>query len=554
MGPLALPVGRRRRARRRSGCCWSGPPTSRVGWGTAPGDEAAVACDLRPAGRHPARPRARRRARAGCSGPQQLLRAARRRCSHAGGPRPARSDSARCARRSTGATTLLDRGGAVAAAAARRSSSAGSGSTTVEGVARLAGLGGDVLALLESLAEQSLVTVEPAAEGLRHRLLEPVAQYARSRLVEAGEEQHAALAHAEHFLAIAEELSPALPRRRSGRRAGAGGCGAPQPDGLGGGAARGRRTARRPDACCWALWMYWWLRGHHVLGRRLSEAALDLGQAGSGPREGRARGRHRLLRDGRGRPRHVRTGRRPRDHTGGRPLGAGQRRRGHRPRGPRRRPTSPTRRVPLRARRVHAAAGAGEYGAWTTALVVDLERHGRRCCSAIPSDAVQEIARGAGVGPAAAVTGCRRTSRSTTCRRSSWRAADSRRRLRHLDEGTRLSRETSDHGQPRVPAGRARQCIEAQQGAHARVPLLIGAGQSIREATRVSYGYGYYRPDPQAIADAAARGARPSRRATGTTTRWTSAVRLDPHRGGRALARRAVQARLTRLAHHPYTS
>ena len=45
--------------------------------------------------------------------------------------------------------------------------------------------------------------------------------------------------------------------------------------------------------------------------------------------------------------------------------------------------------------------------------------------------------------------------------------------------------------------------LEAQQGTHARVPLLLGAAQSIREQLG-SFGYGYYRPDPQAISDAAA--------------------------------------------------
>ena len=43
--------------------------------------------------------------------------------------------------------------------------------------------------------------------------------------------------------------------------------------------------------------------------------------------------------------------------------------------------------------------------------------------------------------------------------------------------------------------------LEAQQGAHARVPLLLGAAQAIREQLG-SFGYGYYRPDPDATAQA----------------------------------------------------
>ena len=72
----------------------------------------------------------------------------------------------------------------------------------------------------------------------------------------------------------------------------------------------------------------------------------------------------------------------------------------------------------------------------------------------------------------------------------------------HLDEGTRLSRETSDHANLAYLL-EARVVLEAQQGTHARVPLLFGAAQSIREQLG-SFGYGYYRPDPHAISDAAA--------------------------------------------------
>lgn len=48
--------------------------------------------------------------------------------------------------------------------------------------------------------------------------------------------------------------------------------------------------------------------------------------------------------------------------------------------------------------------------------------------------------------------------------------------------------------------------LAAATGQHARVPLLLGAAQAIRE-TLGSRGYGYYRPDPATI-DAAASDAR----------------------------------------------
>lgn len=44
--------------------------------------------------------------------------------------------------------------------------------------------------------------------------------------------------------------------------------------------------------------------------------------------------------------------------------------------------------------------------------------------------------------------------------------------------------------------------LAAATGQHARVPLLLGAAQAIRE-TQGAHGYGYYRPDPDAIRAAA---------------------------------------------------
>jgi tetratricopeptide (TPR) repeat protein len=73
---------------------------------------------------------------------------------------------------------------------------------------------------------------------------------------------------------------------------------------------------------------------------------------------------------------------------------------------------------------------------------------------------------------------------------------------RHLEEGTRLSLETRDQANLAylLDAGAV---LAAASGQHARVPLLLGAAQSIREALG-SQGYGYYRPDPDTIAAAAA--------------------------------------------------
>jgi tetratricopeptide (TPR) repeat protein len=72
---------------------------------------------------------------------------------------------------------------------------------------------------------------------------------------------------------------------------------------------------------------------------------------------------------------------------------------------------------------------------------------------------------------------------------------------RHLEEGMRLSLETGDHANLAYLLD-ATAVLETAEGTHARVPLLLGAAQGIREAIG-SLGYGYYRPDPVAGAAAA---------------------------------------------------
>jgi predicted ATPase/transcriptional regulator with XRE-family HTH domain len=131
-----------------------------------------------------------------------------------------------------------------------------------------------VLALLEVLVEHSLVVVTSDGEGRpRFGLLEPVAQYARSRLPDA---EHRLLrsAHAACYLAFAELAAPEYQagdqvvwldrtEREDANLVAALGWSVEQGDG---------ETAGR---MAWALWLYWWLRGRLSVGRRLAEAALE---------------------------------------------------------------------------------------------------------------------------------------------------------------------------------------------------------------------------------------------------------------------------------------
>jgi predicted ATPase/DNA-binding CsgD family transcriptional regulator/Tfp pilus assembly protein PilF len=89
------------------------------------------------------------------------------------------------------------------------------GGWTLE-AAEAVGVGGgveedDILDLLSGLAEKSLVVVRGSDEGrVRYRFLEPVRQYALEKLKESGEAEAARRAHAQCFLALAEEAEPEL--------------------------------------------------------------------------------------------------------------------------------------------------------------------------------------------------------------------------------------------------------------------------------------------------------------------------------------------------------
>jgi predicted ATPase/DNA-binding XRE family transcriptional regulator len=368
-------------------------------------------------------------------------------------------------------------------------------------VAQYGGVGEeDVLCVLEALVEQSLVVnVEVGAAGRRHRLLEPVAQYARARLEEAGEWGAGAAAHARHFLAMAEEISP---RYRDGGQVEALARVDVEHPNL---TAAIERSLAAGDATtagrfAWALWLYWWLRGHHAHGRRVAEAALARGVADD------VRARAELgaatmcfsLDD-------VAAARRwwlaAEEHAGEDPValanavaGAG---------------LADLAEGDLDAaaarfeRALPCAEAGGPDGEWTAALswvwlgTVALLR-GRF------DEAVEQIERGLA---SARRRGDRLSAYIALFNLSQVELARGRYAAarRHLEEGMRLSLETGDDSNLAYLLD-TMAVLEAAEGTLARVPILLGAAQEIREA--VGYrGYGYYRPDPAAI-EAAAQEAR----------------------------------------------
>jgi predicted ATPase len=70
----------------------------------------------------------------------------------------------------------------------------------------------EVAVLLGSLADKSLVVTEPAAAGLRYRLLETIRLFAAERLAGTGGQEAAAAckAHCAHYLTVAETAAPHL--------------------------------------------------------------------------------------------------------------------------------------------------------------------------------------------------------------------------------------------------------------------------------------------------------------------------------------------------------
>src|SRR5829696_5079534 len=158
-----------------------------------------------------------------------------------------------------------------------------SGGRTLEAIEEICDPEGELEALevVESLLEKSLLRQEEGVEGEpRFVMLETVHEYAREKVQESGEEQEIKRAHAQYFLALAEE---------------------------------GESEVRGPEAARWlerleaehdnmrealswslgqeevelglrlagALWRFWWMRSHYSEGRRWLENALAVEGRGS---------------------------------------------------------------------------------------------------------------------------------------------------------------------------------------------------------------------------------------------------------------------------------
>jgi predicted ATPase/DNA-binding CsgD family transcriptional regulator len=139
----------------------------------------------------------------------------------------------------------------------------------------------DILDLLASLVDQSLVVAEHRAAAVRYRMLETVRQYARERLGEAGEADGIADRHRDAMLALAERAAPQFhgPTQREWLA---------ELDGEAAnlGVALDRAAATAPERAlrlCVALTFWWKQRGMLAQAERAFAAALEAGEPAPSP-------------------------------------------------------------------------------------------------------------------------------------------------------------------------------------------------------------------------------------------------------------------------------
>jgi predicted ATPase len=370
-----------------------------------------------------------------------------------------------------------------------------------EAVAELAGTvpRAEVLPRLGALAEHSLVvTGAGQAVAARYDLLEPIAQYGRAMLAEAGESEATGSAHTRHFLALAERAEPEYQRaeqvewlaRIDAEHANLT-------------VAMERATADGDAEAAgrmgWSLWLYWWLRGHLLHGRRLLEAALalpmseavrtrtEIAAATMAFAQSDVAASRRWWQSAHDRARLGDDRLSLANSLAGMGLAA-----------------LATDDLEEAARLFHEAApqaeAAGQAGEWVGALT-GIWLGTVTLLSGDPRGAVGQIERGLA---SARSRGDRLSSYIALYNLSQVAAAtgDLTAARQHLEEGMELSMQTRDLANLAYLLD-AMAVIDASDGRYWRVPVLFGAAQGIRESVG-TVGYGYYRPDEQLSHQAAA--------------------------------------------------
>jgi non-specific serine/threonine protein kinase len=143
------------------------------------------------------------------------------------------------------------------------------------------GIGRDeILDLLTHLVAKSLVAVKEERGEARYRLLETIRQYARSRLLESGEESVLRGRHRDWFLSLAERAEPELRGPDQGMWLDRLEL---EHDNLRAALAWSRESGEAEEALrlAGALWWFWYARGYWNEGRTWLEGALSEGSGTS---------------------------------------------------------------------------------------------------------------------------------------------------------------------------------------------------------------------------------------------------------------------------------
>jgi predicted ATPase/transcriptional regulator with XRE-family HTH domain len=374
------------------------------------------------------------------------------------------------------------------------------GGCTLEAVEAVAADLDDPLGALERLVQHSLVVVSGEGPARRFGMLEPVLQHARSML-HGAEEQGARTAHATFYLDLAEQAAPGYQGAEQ-----VGWLDRAERDAANLAAAvewwLDCGDAARAGRMAWALWLFWWLRGHLRQGRRLAEAVLghelpgevrvratltaaSMAFAQGDLEDSRARWQQAgalaaVLGDAEGQA-YAAAG------QGLAALGSGQ----------------PAQAEPFFVSALELSGRVGAATDWVAALT-HVWLGTVRLVSGDPLGAVPHIRRGLAAAR-------RRGDRLTTyvalfglvqAELSEGRPAAAR---EHLVEGIELSEQTGDLANLAFFV-ESLAVVEEAAGAHHRAAVLLGAARGLRNRVG-SAVYGYYLPDPalRARAEAGAR-------------------------------------------------
>ncbi|QIG41681.1 AfsR/SARP family transcriptional regulator [Nocardioides anomalus] len=366
---------------------------------------------------------------------------------------------------------------------------------------------GPVLGVLEALVEHSLVLPDAEhPEVARFRVLEPIVQYADDLLV--GPERLAArAAHRRHFRALAGTLEPAY--RGPGTMAALAVTGREHANlvaAVESGLADG--DADEAGWLAWDLWLYWWLSGSLVEGRRLITAALGAGLSD----EVRVRllAAHAAMAFAQGDLDPAREswaaaellGERTGD-TEGHAYGVAGRGLAALASGD----LASAGAAFEESARLCEAAGAGRQWLWTLTQVwhgTVLLLQGETGRAAERVERAMGAARERADPLAVYVT-------LFTAAQVALAVDDPATAREHLEEGVRLSLETGDAANLAYFL-ESMGLVESLAGDHRRVAVLHGAAARLREAVGADV-YGYYQPDEDQLREAVAR----SREALGET-------------------------------------